>query len=346
MRAAALVVGALLALAPLSDASAQQHLSAQDEANARFQTGLKYYDARDFESARLAFTQAYAVLQKPGILLNLALSELYSNHVLEAIPHFEQYMKDPSTTSDRRDAAKKHLDEALKKTGHLQIRTAAEADVKLDGRPLPPPYTSLVHVLPGSHSVEARLGDKTKQATVDAKPGDTVAVDLVFENAPPTPPPDPIATSPSSPTPTASPPPSPPTEPTERETFWGLRSVGGLIVAGVGAGVLVFGIVRKNDEASASKHVDDLKAQLPRDACFGGSTTPACGDLASSIDERDSAKSQGNAALVIGIAAVVVGTAAVVSAVLVPHKRAAGRVVPSVGPGYAGLVLSNSFSSF
>lgn len=199
MRVAALLVGALLVVAPLSDAAAQQqqHLSAQDEANARFQTGLKYYDARDFESARIAFTQAYAVLQKPGILLNLALSELYSNHVLEAIPHFEQYIKDPTTPSDKRDAAKKHLDEALKRTGHLQVRTAADAEVKLDGRPLSPPYSSLVHVQPGTHALEARLGDKTKQATIDAKPGDTVAVDLVFENAPPEPvaPPSPSASA-------------------------------------------------------------------------------------------------------------------------------------------------------
>ena len=114
LRFASLFLFAALATSTPAPAFAQG-LSAQEEASARFQTGLKYYDAHDFESARLAFTQAYAVLQKPSILLNLALSELYSNHPVAAIGHFEQYIADASTPPDKRAKAKKHLEEALKK---------------------------------------------------------------------------------------------------------------------------------------------------------------------------------------------------------------------------------------
>lgn len=181
----------LVALLGASPSAGAQSLSAQDEANARFQTGLKYYDNHDFESARLAFKQAYAVLQKPSILLNLALSELYSSHPLDAIVHFEEYMKDPSTPPDKRDKAKGHLQEAMKKTAHLQIRTASEAQVTVDGRPVSPPYTSAIHVMPGAHAVEAKLGAKTKSANVDPKPGDTVPIDLTFEGEANPPPPSP-----------------------------------------------------------------------------------------------------------------------------------------------------------
>ena len=51
-------------------ASPYPTIGSEQEANTRFQAGLRYYDAREFEQARLAFTQAYSVLPKPGILIN------------------------------------------------------------------------------------------------------------------------------------------------------------------------------------------------------------------------------------------------------------------------------------
>lgn len=339
------LVAALAASAP---ASAQQGLSASDEANARFQTGLKYYDARDFESARLAFTQAYAVLQKPSILLNLALSELYSNHPVEAIGHFEQYIKDPSTTADKRDKAKKHLDEATKKTGHLQIRTAADAEVKLDGRPLAPPF-SMVHVMPGAHALEAKLGAKTKTANVDAKPGDTISVDLGFESEP-GPGPGPVTPPPSTGNPTAPPssndvhPPTepPPTSPT-RESFWGVRSIGGLALAGVGAVALGAGLVFKGNEASERDRANELAAGLPPSGCTG-SSSQQCLDLADAVQSRDDAASRASTMFVVGGVALGVGAVLVASAVVWPHRReSTARIVPLAGPKQAGLFFSTNF---
>lgn len=336
-------VAALAAQAP----AFAQGLSASDEANARFQTGLKYYDARDFESARLAFTQAYAVLQKPGILLNLALSELYSNHPVEAVGHLEQYIADPSTPADKREKAKKHLDEAMKKTGHLEVRTAAQAQVKLDGRPVAP-LPPTVHVMPGAHTLEAKLGTKTRTASVDAKAGETTPVDLAFE---PETAPAPIAPPTSSGNP-STPPPSgdvhpptepPPTSPT-RESFWGVRSIGGIALAGVGAVALGAGLVFKGDEASERDRANELAAGLPPSGCTG-SSSQQCRDLADAVQSRDDAASRAQAMFVVGGVALGVGAVLVASAVVWPHRResTAARFVPLAGPKQAGLLFSTNF---
>jgi hypothetical protein len=337
-----LFIAALAAQAP----AFAQGLSANDEANARFQTGLKYYDARDFESARLAFTQAYAVLQKPSILLNLALSELYSNHPVEAIAHLEQYMNDPSTPADKREKAKKPLDEAMKKTGHLEIRTAPQAQVRLDGKPIAV-TASPVHVMPGAHALEAKLGAKTKTANVEAKAGETTAVDLAFEQepapGPATPPPSSTAASPAPP-PGTDPGPTepPPTSPT-RESFWGLRSIGGLALAGVGAVALGAGVVFKGSEASDRDRANELAAGLPPSGCTG-STTAQCRDLADAVQSRDDAAQNASTMFVVGGVTLGVGAVLVASALVWPHRReTTARIVPLAGPKQAGLLFSTNF---
>lgn len=323
-------VAALAAQAP----AFAQGLSASDEANARFQTGLKYYDARDFESARLAFTQAYAVLQKPGILLNLALSELYSNHPVEAVGHLEQYIADPSTPADKREKARKHLDEAMKKTGHLEVRTAAQAQVKLDGRPLAP-LPPTVHVMPGAHTLEAKLGTKTRTASVDAKAGETTPVDLAFE---PETAPAPVAPPTSSGNP-STPPPSgdvhPPTEPPPTEPSspsvarW-------LVPVGLGA-VAVGGLAMGIGFASAhDSSVEDADALLRGGNICADRTSAACREREEKLSDADT---QATLSLVGYVGAAVFGAAAIGTLVFWPRgssRSGAVVVTPLVGSTMGG----------
>lgn len=313
-----------------------QGLSASDEANARFQTGLKYYDARDFESARLAFTQAYAVLQKPSILLNLALSELYSNHPVEAVGHFEQYIKDPSTSPEKRDKAKKHLEEAMKKTGHLQIRTSADAEVKLDGRPVPPPL-SMVHVMPGAHALEARLGGKTKTANVDAKAGENTPVDLAFDAEPASPTPAPVPTTSAS---TASPPPGSdahPTEPPPAEPS-SPSMARWLVPAGLGV-VAVGGLVMGIGFASAhDSSVEDADALLRGGNICADRGSAACREREAKLSDADT---QGTLSMVGYVGAAVFGAAAIGTFLFWPRgssKSGAVVVRPTLGSTTGGSV--------
>jgi hypothetical protein len=317
-------------------------LTAQDEATARFQTGLKYYDARDFESARLAFTQAYAVLQKPGILLNLALSELYTNRPIEALQHFEQYLGDSSAPADKRERAKKAMDEAFKKTGHLVVKTAPEAQLSVDGKALPA-NPAIIHVMPGAHPIEARLGGKTKTATVDARAGETTNVDLAFDRES-TPAVAPIA-------PTSTPDPrltEPPREAARTESFWGLRSISGLALVGVGAVGLGIGFAAKGEQSTQADKVARLGGAIPPGAC-ASAPTAECSELADAISSRNDASARAGTYFVLGGVSALVGGALVVSALVWPHRRETSaarstpRILPVTGPRQAGLLFTSEF---
>ncbi|HEY1691359.1 MAG TPA: hypothetical protein VGG39_04315 [Polyangiaceae bacterium] len=153
--------------------------AAEHDARLRFQEGLGRVKARDFESARVAFAQAYAVLHKPDILWNLALAEEKSGHLVEALHHFAQLDRDLPPSADHAAAAK-HAETLQAETGHIEVVAAAGALVKVDGAgeaaaPLKQPWD----VMPGHHLVEVRAGGAPpKTAEVDAFAGRTVRVDF------------------------------------------------------------------------------------------------------------------------------------------------------------------------
>lgn len=327
-------------------------LTAQEEANARFQTGLKYYDARDFESARLAFKQAYAVLDKPGILLNLALSELYSDHPLDALTHFEKYLAEGSPTPEKRERAKKGMDEAFKKTGHLAVTTSRTAELKVDDKPVTWP-APLVHVTPGAHTVTARLGDKTRTANVDAKAGETTNVDLTLE--------DPSAAgagaaggaaaggaangfgASGAPRPTG--PTEPPREPPPSGSFWGWRSVGGLALMGVGAGLIVVAVTSASAASDEQDKADTLRAGLPRGACEGAAN-PSCAAITDALQARNDKEAARDTFGALGGVAAGAGILLVLSAAIWKHPTSAttsGRIIPLATPTTAGVSFSTNF---
>ncbi|MDB4946156.1 MAG: hypothetical protein JWP97_5690 [Labilithrix sp.] len=336
----------VLAAAVTASGPALAQLSATDEANARFQTGVKYYEQRDFESARLAFAQSYAVLQKPSILMNLGLSEVYSNHPLEAIPHLEQFIKDASSPADRRERARRALEEAMKKTGHLAVKASPEASVTVDGKPPAQTPPAVVHVAPGAHTVEAKAGAKTKNAAVDAKAGETTNVDVSFDAPPP------VAATPV----VAQPPPNPVTPVTEpprelgyTESFWGVRSIGGLAVVGAGAVFVGLGFAAKADESDQSDKLDALSGSIPPGGCAGAAPNAGCAAVKGAAEARNDASARATTFLGVGAAAVGVGGLLVLSAAIWPHRYTRStalvspRIIPVTGPKQAGLLFTAEF---
>ena len=163
--------------------------AAENDARRRFERGVEAYDRHDFESARFAFAQAYVVMPRPSILHNLAFAELYSGHLLEALSHFQELLKDPSAPPADKDRARRGLEEAMKKTGQYAVTVTPGATLTVDGtrpREMPPSH---VHVMPGRHVLEATLEGKTKSVTSEAKSGETTNVDLSFDHESPVPPP-------------------------------------------------------------------------------------------------------------------------------------------------------------
>ena len=305
----------------------------EQEANARFQAGLRYYDAREFEPARLAFTQAYSVLPKPGILINLALSELYAGHELEALSHLEQYLADPSAPAEKRDRAQRALDEAMKKTSHLSIKSSASAEVKVDNKLV---SLTTVHVMPGTHALEARAGEKVRSQSVDVKAGEKRDVDLSFDA-----PTQPVAVTP----PPIAPPPggdvTPPPKVEEgssstRYIVAGSLAAVGLVGIGLGVGFTL-------SASGASKDLDDAKSKTPN-GCSGVSSadcsarSTAADDYASRSTTRNFMFIGGGAFLIGGVAAFLLWPTSKSSALVKTP-----RVVPMVGANGSGFIYRGEF---
>jgi len=232
----------LLATLLASSSAAAAGDTPQQIAEAHLRTGLKLYEQANYEAARLEFLQAQAVFPRPSLLRNLALCELKTNRPLEAIQHLRTYLADPTTTAEKRENAKKNLDEAFAKTGHVSVRAADGATISVDGQAQPgtAPFREPIDTLPGRHVLEARLADRTATRDLEAAAGVVADVDLRFEEkaaaaaAAPT-------TNPATANYDAG---SPPSEP--GPSFWTARhtvgvTVGGLalVAAGVGGGFLV-----------------------------------------------------------------------------------------------------------
>lgn len=171
-RTAAIVLVALLsATAPTLPASAQQDDPITLQARARFKEGVEHFDKGQFENARLAFLQAYALKKHPAVLLNLAQSSAKSGHSLEAARYFQQYLKEAASASaDQRQAAESGLAEVRQKLGRVEIVAPAGTDVSLDDSRIgTAPFSEPVDVEVGPHTLKSSTETVKVIATVGQK---------------------------------------------------------------------------------------------------------------------------------------------------------------------------------
>ena len=166
-------------------------------ARERFKEGVAFFDQKQYDKARVAFLQAYALKKHPAVLLNLAQSELRSNHEADAAKHFSAFLRESTSTSEaERQAAEAGLNATKSMVALLDVNVDEDgAEISVDGTaegvsPLPGP----IYVNPGTHSVEARKGGKTRTQQINANAGRQYSADLKFAPKP-------------QPTPAAAPPP-------------------------------------------------------------------------------------------------------------------------------------------
>jgi len=152
-------------------------------ARERFKEGVAFFDQKQYDKARVAFLQAYALKKHPSVLLNLAQSELRCSHEVDAAKHFSAYLRESTTASDsERQAAEAGLNATKSAVALLDVNvdesgTEIYVDGSLEGvSPLPGP----LYVTPGAHSVEARKGGKTKVQQLNASAGRQFMADLSF----------------------------------------------------------------------------------------------------------------------------------------------------------------------
>jgi hypothetical protein len=166
---------------------------AQDDATTgiareRFKEGVQFFDQKQYDKARAAFVQAYALKRHPAVLLNLAQSELRSGHEAEAAKHFAQFLREAKeATEAERQSADSGLTAAKAVVAELAVNVDEDgAVVAVDGSgegqsPLPGP----VYLTPGSHTVSAKKEGREASVQISAVAGQSTSTTLRFRKSAP-----------------------------------------------------------------------------------------------------------------------------------------------------------------
>jgi len=378
----ALALASLSAFAVPSTALGQEDPTIE-AARERFKEGVAFFDNKEFERARLAFVQAYALKPHPALLLNLAQSELRSGHEAEAATHFARYLREHSeATEEQRQAAREGLEAAKQVVGVVTLTVdQSGADILVDGAAAGrSPLDDPLYLAPGEHTIVAQKGSETARTTVMVAAGSSTNETLNV-GAKPKP-----AAAASAPPPDDTPDERAASESSETDAedvasgpSWEVSTPVAIVGAGLsaialGSGV-VFAISARNYYDSADEIAGDIEAQadeldLPTSGICNapwGEPPPsgtnagdwpyesdpgfagACKKYEDRVDTADKYKTYAT----VGFVAGGVLAAGTLVYVLVPAFQAepAGvakrglrtRLIPVVGPGHQGLVLQGSF---
>jgi hypothetical protein len=337
----------VLAVTP---ALAEPSSEAVKMARKRFQEGVAAVDAGNYEAARVAFQQAYALKPHPSVLRNLGQAELKTGRYLEAARHLSTFVRDTTYgTVPEREAAAKSLAQAETQVGRVLVQVDVPgADITIDGElagrsPVSDPF----YAAPGERLIRIQKeGYQPYEKTQIIEAGRTTQLRIVLDSqAAPTlaasvsrsagalaategegteadgvgPPPPGLASPPSS---------------TGTGRTLALLTTGG--VALVAAGVWIgFGI----KGASLQSDADDLRLRVG----FCGQDTPACAELRDLNDRRATA----NTVALVGAVTTGVSVAAFGATFLLWPKssRAVARadLVPTFSSDRVGLECRGSF---
>jgi hypothetical protein len=265
-------------------------------ARERFKEGVAFFDKKEYDKARVAFLQAYALKKHPAVLLNLAQSELRSSHEAEAAKHFAAYLRESKDASDsERQAAEAGLNATKAMVAEVTVNVdegGAEVFVDSSSEGVSP-LAGSVYVTPGSHSIEARKGGNIAATQITANAGRQLTANLSFAPkpvgvAPPVVAPQPSDTSEPAPEPDA------PFEPgAGRKPFfkWLVSSpvgVVGLGLTGVGLGVGIGGALASNHSYN---NADSIAEQIKKNAAADSNqaspdTSSLCSDPGSWLTDR------------------------------------------------------------
>lgn len=378
-------IAAAVLVAFLSSTVVPRSAVAQDDpvtmqARARFKEGVDAYDKGQYENARLAFLQAYALKKHPAVLLNLAQSSAKAGHALEAAKYFQQFLKESTTASpQQRTDAENGLSEVRQKLGRIEIIVQSGTEITLDEKERlgTAPFGEPIDVEPGSHTL--RSPNETVRVTANA--GQKVQARFGGSVQPVVPAPAP---GPATPPATATPPveegPPPPTEGGAKHT--NLLSppanmtpvVIGLVAAGVGlAGTIIFAAFKSDSQTKADTVATEIRnAAIKRGYDGDGDGTPdargvcgssdptiqrdfgtACTTLKENNDKVDTNATIANVSVVV----MVLGLATAAGWYLFAPKRDEGSttaktlpkrpttpvLTPYAGYGSGGFILSGSF---
>jgi tetratricopeptide (TPR) repeat protein len=162
--------------------------------NALLRQGAQLFKQQDYEGARAAFAHAYELEPKAATLFNLGLSELNSDHPVEAAKHLREYLAHTEEPAPKLESVRtKWLPRAEARTARLDVFAPPAAELVVDGvvqEHAPPaggsegqgsPLASIV-ISAGEHDVSSRQGAAIQTQHIAARGGELVEVH--FQRAP------------------------------------------------------------------------------------------------------------------------------------------------------------------
>lgn len=349
------------------------------QARARFKEGVDFYDKGQYENARLAFLQAYALKKHPAVLLNLAQSTAKAGHALEAAKYFQQFLKEsPNATPQQQKDAEGGLAEVRQKLGRIEIIAPAGTEITLDEKDKlgTAPFAEPIDVEPGAHALKS----STETVRVTANAGQRVQARFGGGVQPVAPVVAPVVTPVAPLPPAANPPPGDtahggglavppaadqgPTQPKEPITMVpGYVAVG---VAGVGvAGAIIFAAFKADAQSKADAVATEIRTKAGPNAPGICSSTdpatvqrfgPACQTLRENNDKVDTNATIANVSLGVAIVGGIFAAAWLIAVPVVNRKRAresapqastvtpkSPHVTPYAGYNNGGFVFSGEF---
>jgi len=343
MKRQTLAFALLLALAPA--AGLAQDDPTTKAARARFQEGVEFFDKGQFENARAAFLQAYALKKHPAVLINLAQSCAKSNHWVDAAKYYQQYLREAQgITPQQKSEAERGLGEARGKIGRLDIQAGAGSEIYVDNERVgTAPLSEPLDVETGAHAVRIKGSEGSSEQRVSVTGGQLLAVKFggvspnpqptgkVEPNPPPNPNPNPPPTD-ANPNPNPNPPPTdanpttsnttnPPPDtatPTGQRPKTGLYLAiagGGMAVAGFAIGGIFLGLKMSANDALNNTTNAIVKAGGGAGTCLTTSpysATPRFQSACKTLLDNQSAVNQDATVANVGLVIGIVGAAAAV----------------------------------
>ena len=328
-------------------------------ARKRFQEGVAAADARNYEAARVAFQQAYALKPHPSVLRNLGQAELKTGHYLDAARHLSTFIRDTTFgTAAERDSAKKSLVEAESKVGKLILEVdIAGAEVAVDGEMSgrSPLGADPIYVEPGQRIVRVQKDgydlyeqgqsfepDRVIRLKVSLRPSGPLPTEAAsVSRASPTLIEPVLVAPPLDRSRSLTPSPDPP--PSDKVDRGGVDTRTIVIISGASLTALAagFGIGLSLQGASLDDDAATQRAQVAQqygqEGCGpSNSTARACIKLNDTLDRRNRANEISQGAF---IAAGVFGAATLVSYLLWPRSQSKVAPYAGIGPAGDGAVL-------
>lgn len=359
MRLFATLVAASLVVMPAASLQAQPRRSnpaespppdeLTTEARKRFVEGMSASEAGQYERARIAYLQAYALKQDPGVARNLAISEIDAGHLLVGARRLAEYLRGErasTETDDARRFAQQMLKDTEARIGRVAITVDEPgAEILVNGTLVGrAPIDYAWHVDPGQVSVTARKCGAERNVTLHAPAGVVTQVTLKLrpELRAASPGESPGATAGSRPLPPA----LPPSQASTRSTplLVGAAAGGVLTIASLAVTLLAL-----KDEAEAKDDArqltDEVVSRYGNPPCGSAESRAACDDLLQAEKRRIGAANMANFAMVTtGVLAVGSAAAAVGWFFSESERRpVAARFEPWFSPNSGGLSVRYQF---